>query len=131
VAGLGAKVRAARNCFSLSVLAVAGNNLSMHAWQYLAVSIMMNSPLRHQRCVGPSGTSIPFDEPTGFLGSYPQREGNCRRLLSVRRHNEARGPSKLGVMVPRGFELVFEFDDDFAIRKFRQFFPSWDQFFIF
>jgi hypothetical protein len=42
-AGLGARVKAARNCFSFSVLAVAGNKVSMQAWQYLAVSIMMNS----------------------------------------------------------------------------------------
>jgi hypothetical protein len=33
-----------RNCFSFSAFAVAGNNLSMHGWQYFAVSIMMDLP---------------------------------------------------------------------------------------
>lgn len=65
-AGLGAKVKAARNCFSFSVFAVAGNNLLMHAWQYLAVSIMMNNPLtsRHgasdSSATGEEAVSAPF-----------------------------------------------------------------------
>ncbi len=30
--------------FSFSAFAVAGNSLSMHGWQYFAVSIMMDLP---------------------------------------------------------------------------------------
>ena len=61
-----------------------GNNLSMHAWQYLAVSIMMNSSLHGQGVDRPAiGEEMvllhPSGVPTGLSDSH-----TCVQIAALR-----------------------------------------------